>query len=103
MRWDLVVTASLVLVLAGCGAGRGHGKFKKLDLAVHHPSQYSNYMLIMPGSSQGRLPTLNDIHGAKFSRYLQSQTGCVRDALRSTTTLGDPDAPAGYVLPIACP
>lgn len=100
-----VTRSCLVLscaVLAACAATPIEPQFRSYDLHLHHPSDYATYMMVSPGAQGAKLPKLRHIESRDFSEYMRAATGCVVNATREITPLGNARTPAGYMVPIVC-
>jgi hypothetical protein len=77
-------------------------EFRNYDIALVHPSPYSNYIQVMPGSIGADLPRLRKLDNRAFNVFLRDRIGCVYDAAREITPIGSRRLPAGYMVPVQC-
>ena len=90
------------VALSGCTSERDEPQFRSFDLELIHPSPYSTYIGVAPGSRGADVPRLGQLDSKGFSEFLRDSIGCSLDGSREIYQLGHKRKPAGYMVPISC-
>ena len=90
------------LVLAGCSQPDNTPRFRSYDLKVEHPSPYSTFVSISPGTRGASVPRIKELSSGDFNQYLRHMTGCTVKPDATLHPIGNAQTPAGYMVPVAC-
>ena len=98
-----IASLACVGLVSACGQqGTEPPVFQDYNLRVTHPAPYATYVAVARGATGARLPKLQELSSRAFNRYLLAEIGCSVDPYIDTHVVGDPTAPAGYMVPISC-
>ena len=90
------------VVLAGCSQQDDTPRFRSYDLRVDHPSPYSTFVSVSPGTRGASVPRIKELSSEDFNLYLRHMTGCTVKDDAILHPIGNAKNPAGYMVPVAC-